>query len=260
MIQLYDNPLSPYARKVRLALYEKGIPFELHEIMTESQRNELLAVNPRAEVPALVDDAITVYDSSLICAYLEDRYPEVPLLPTDPAQRVRCRQLERLSDGPIDAVGILVFISKMVRPELEQQFPELAAKVTAAVGEVYDLLDRELSGRAFLAGDSFSIAEAAILPHVGVLAFVGYPIDASRPNLAAWLERMNERESVQRDSADAVAGWEKSQTIADPLFDNHHLHWRDHRIESLIRVGLGHWLMDELDQDRGFLPPSIGDL
>lgn len=257
MIQLYDNPLSPYARKVRLALYEKGLEFEKHEIHTKSQRDELLRVNPRGEVPALVDGGATIYDSAVICAYLEERYPQVPLLPADPVERARCRRLEKISDGAVDVAGILVFVSKMVRPELEQQFPELPPKVTAAVEGVYDFLERELVGRQFFAGDSFSIVEAALLPHVTVFAFVGYPIGPSRPNLAAWFERMNQRESVQRDLADALAAWEKSQTIADPMFDNQHLHWRDQRIEGLLQIGLGRWLLDEIDQGRAFLPPPL---
>ncbi len=260
MIQLYDNPLSPYARKVRLALYEKGLEFEKHEIHTKSQRDELLKVNPRAEVPAIVDGDATIYDSSLICAYLEDRYPVVPLLPANPVERARCRRLEKLSDGAIDAAGILVFVTKMARPELEQQFPELPGRVSDAVAGVYRILERELQGREFLAGDSFSIAEAAIVPHVTVLAFVGYAIDESHPHLAAWLERMNQRPSVQRDMADAVAAYETSQSVEDPMFDNNHLHWRDHRIESLFQVGLGAWLLEEIATGKAFLPPPLSEL
>ncbi len=260
MIQLYDNPLSPYARKVRLVLLEKGLGFEKHELHTKSQREELLAVNPRGEVPAIVDDGVVIYDSALICAYLEERYREVPLLPSDPGERWRCRWLERMSDTTIDAAGILVFVTKIARSELEQHFPDVPAKVAEAVEGVYGFLDRELAGRDFLAGNSFSIADAAIIPHVSVLAFVGYAIDESRPNLAAWLERMNQRDPVKHDMDDAMAAYEKSQTIDDPLFDNHHLHWRDHRIESLIQVGLGAWLLDELEKGTGFLPPPISAL
>jgi hypothetical protein len=56
-----------------------------------------------------------------------------------------------------------------------------------------------------------------------------------------------------------MAAWEKSQNIADPLFDSHHLHWRDQRIEALVRVGLGGWLLDELQKGQAFLPPPLGE-
>jgi glutathione S-transferase/RNA polymerase-associated protein len=260
MIQLYDNPLSPYARKVRLALYEKGLDFEKYEIQSKSQLDELLEINPRGEVPAIVDDGAVIYDSAVICAYLEDRYPDTPLLPADPVERARCRRLEKLSDGPIDAAGILVFVAQMVRRELEQQYPELTGRITAAVEDVYGALDRELEGREYLAGEAFSIAEAAVFPHVTSFAFVGYAIDESRPNLADWFARISERPSTQRDVADSVAAWEASQTIEDPLFDSHHLHWRDQRIEALVRVGLGGWLLDELEKGQAFLPPPLSEL
>ncbi len=78
--------------------------------------------------------------------------------------------------------------------------------------------------------------------------------------LAAWAERINRRKSVQRDVADVTAAWQKSQEVEDPLFDSQHLHWRDHRIESLLQVDLGAWLLEELDAGRAFLPPPVGEL
>ena len=66
-MMLFDNPLSPYSFKVRACLYEKGLEFEKREISTHSQRDELLALNPRGEVPALRDGDTVVVDSRVIC-------------------------------------------------------------------------------------------------------------------------------------------------------------------------------------------------
>ena len=77
-MDLYDNPFSPYAFKVRAALYEKGIAHEKREIRTHADREVLLRVNPRGEVPALVDDGAAICDSKVICAYLEERHPARP--------------------------------------------------------------------------------------------------------------------------------------------------------------------------------------
>jgi glutathione S-transferase len=104
-MKLYDNPTSPYAFKVRAVLYEKGIDVEHHEILRESQRGELLAVSPRGEVPALVDGDAIVYDSTLICEYLEERHPSPPLLPADSAGRARVRALERWADMQLDGAS-----------------------------------------------------------------------------------------------------------------------------------------------------------
>ncbi len=77
---LYDDVFSPYARKVRLALYEKGLPFErVRALHGDCNRTDFLDVNPRGEVPALVDDGFVVFDSTVICEYLDERYPELPL-------------------------------------------------------------------------------------------------------------------------------------------------------------------------------------
>jgi glutathione S-transferase len=80
MLTLYDDVFSPYARKVRIALYEKGVPFErVRALHGDCNRTDFLHVNPRAEVPALVDGEFSLYDSTIICEYLEDRHPEPPI-------------------------------------------------------------------------------------------------------------------------------------------------------------------------------------
>jgi hypothetical protein len=84
---------------------------------------------------------------------------------------------------------------------------------------------------------------------------MGSPVPEACSRLAAWFRRMTERPSVARATADAMTGFEQSSDISDPFFTNEKLHWRSDRIESLIRFGLGPWLLDELENERGFLPP-----
>src|SRR5438093_2237928 len=101
-MRLYDNAFSPYAFKVRACLYEKGIPFEHQELRHSRDHEELRRVNPRGEVPALSDAEALLYDSKVICEYLEERFPAPPLLPADPARRARARQLELIADTQLD--------------------------------------------------------------------------------------------------------------------------------------------------------------
>src|SRR6266436_4132116 len=104
MLTLYDDVFSPYARKVRIALYEKGVPFErVRALHGDCNRTDFLHVNPRAEVPALIDDSFALYDSTIICEYIEERYPEQPLYPLDPRARAKCRLVEDLADTQLDA-------------------------------------------------------------------------------------------------------------------------------------------------------------
>jgi glutathione S-transferase len=86
-MELYGHPFSPYAFKVRAALYEKGIAHEKREIRTHADREGLLRVNPRGEVPALADEGAVLCDSKGICAYLEERNPTPALYPSDLALR-----------------------------------------------------------------------------------------------------------------------------------------------------------------------------
>jgi glutathione S-transferase len=98
-MRLYAFPLSPFSAKVRIALAEKGLDCEVVDLPTTrtgvvSKPAELLATNPRGQVPVLVDGELGIYDSTVILEYLEDRFPAPPLYPRDVAMRARCRQLE----------------------------------------------------------------------------------------------------------------------------------------------------------------------
>jgi RNA polymerase-associated protein len=104
MRRLYDNPFSPFARKVRMALHYKGLEFASVDALALTHHDALCAVNPRGEVPVLVDGEVTVINSADIVAYLDHRYPDPPLLPVDPAVRVAARAWERLADGVLDAI------------------------------------------------------------------------------------------------------------------------------------------------------------
>src|SRR5262245_59841844 len=103
-IRLYGSWFSPFARKVALALELKGLTYEAIDALEKSRRHELLAVNPRGEVPVLVEDGLVVANSSDILQYLEHRHPEPALYPTAIEDRVAVRALERLVDARVDAI------------------------------------------------------------------------------------------------------------------------------------------------------------
>ena len=143
-VVLYDNAFSPYAFKVRATLYEKDIPHEKREMRTAADREVLLRVNPRGEVPALAHGDTLVHDSSVICEYLETEFPEPPLLPNDAPGRARCRLLERLADGPLDGCVITLAMVKLFRPKLDAEHPEVAEAATDHLERFHEYLDRAL--------------------------------------------------------------------------------------------------------------------
>ena len=98
MLALYDNPFSPFARKVRMVLRFKGLEFSSIDVLAISEHDRLVSVSPRAEVAVLADGAVTVTDSSDIVAYLEDRFPTPAVFPAAAELRVKARRWQRIAD------------------------------------------------------------------------------------------------------------------------------------------------------------------
>lgn len=253
-MELHDNPFSPFSFKVRACLYEKDAKFEYREATSEAHRERLLALNPRGEVPALVVGDQVICDSKVICAYLEDRFPQPALLPADPAARARVRFLELKSDTDVDAAVIVLATLRIFRPEVGERFPEAVAAATDLLHRHLAYLDDAL-GDADWFGGEFSLADVALAPHLRSASFLGVAPGAGTPALAAWLERVSQRESIARALREMAAGFAKGQSDPDSLFDTQRLHWRNDRIEAAIRCGLGPWLVEEFEADRAFLSP-----
>lgn len=252
-MKLIDNPFSPYAMKIRMMLYEKGIDFEKQEIHSEDQRDELLRANPRGEVPALVDGEAVISDSKVIAEYIEEKFPDPPLLPRDLAARARCRQLELVADTELDAAVVVFSLFKFFRTELAEQMPAQLDRATRSIRSHFAALERDLAGKEYFLGE-FSRADLAFAPHLGATSFMGLVPDSDTPSLAAWLERMNARESVKRVTQEAIGSLGVKHER--PMFNPNRLHWRSDRVEQLVRVGMGQWLLDELAAGRAFLPPE----
>jgi glutathione S-transferase len=237
-------------------LYEKQIEFEKREIRTHSDRDELLAVNPRGEVPALRDGDTVVYDSRVICEYLEDRFSERPVVPADPAGRAACRAIEAISDTQIDGCAYILTLGKIFRPDVAATQGECIDSAAALYASYCHQLDDLLGDREFFAGE-FSRADIALAPHLSACIFIGFPIPDGCSNLAAWVERVSARPSIVRATAESLAEFERTQNEPDPdpIFDPNRLHWRNDRIEAAIRCGLGSWLIEEFAAGRAFMSP-----
>ena len=109
MTTLYEHPLSPYAQKVKIALRGKGVKFDLKMPNLLGGDDEFARVSPRREVPTLVDGDDTIFDSTIILEYIEDRWPKPPLLPAEPAARARVRMIEEMCDTYYEAINWAAF-------------------------------------------------------------------------------------------------------------------------------------------------------
>jgi glutathione S-transferase len=203
-MKLYSGPLSLFTAKVRIALDEKGLEYELVSVPFSRasgyspKHPDVLAMNPKGQVPVLVDGDISMYDSTLIFEYLEERYPEPPLFPRDIAQRVRCRQLEAASDEILFPSIWELIAETFYKSDPAERDGARIEKAKTSIAAHYDGLDRELSGREYLCGQ-FTVADIAYFMTIMFASTLGAPPAAVHANIAAWMGRVAARRAVGRE-------------------------------------------------------------
>ena len=202
-MKLYSGPLSLFSRKVEIALHEKGLPFD-RLIVAFSQESgyspkhpDVLAVNPKGQVPVLVDGELSLYDSTIILEYLDERVPKAPLFPTGAAERARCRMLEDLGDTLLAPnLGVLVR-EVLLKPDASTRDSAAVAQTKAELARQYQRLERELGKRDYLCGE-FSVADISCFSPINIASLMEGAPSAELGNLAKWLSRMSKRPSVAR--------------------------------------------------------------
>jgi glutathione S-transferase len=239
MIRVFEHPLSPYAQKVKIALIEKGIPFEvvMPDILAGGDA-VFRAANPRLEVPVLDDDGTTIFDSTIILEYIEDKWPQPPMLPATPFERARARTLEEVCDTQYEAVNWGLFEIRVFGRAKGAAADALVARAGEQIAGLNAYLDRALGGAEYFNGACFGWADLSVVPHVNAAAGVNGFAPPAGSGLARWLDRVRARESVQRVSAEALAsmgGFEMlPQLVASGAFVRE---YRDHRLEWMLRSG-----------------------
>lgn len=214
---IYSGPLSMFGAKVEIAAREKGVPFELVMVpfiegdFYEPKHPEVLRVNPvKQQVPVLVDDEVSLFDSTQIFEYLEDRYPSPPLWPEGIAERARARQLEQKSDE--------VFFPNVIKlfglQEAMQSAPAIAA--CAGCARFYEEMEVLLATREYLAGP-YSFADIAFYMACVFADRKGAGMTGATPRLLAWRTRVGDRPAV-RASVDPMMRFLASQGRGVPAF------------------------------------------
>ena len=203
-MKLYSGPLSLFTAKVRIALEEKGLAYEKVSVpwslatRYEPHHPDVVALNPKAQVPVLVDGDLVVYDSTQIFEYLEDRYPAPPLYPRDVAGRARCRRLEAAADEQIFPFVWDLVENAFYPPGPGGRDEARLARARGGLAREYERLDKELTGRAALC-DAFSVADIATFIFVNTAAALGVPPPDSHAALLAWRKRTLARPAVRRE-------------------------------------------------------------
>lgn len=250
-ITLYDCAFSPFARKVRMVLEYKELPFTVVDGLHAANRKALAAVNPRREVPVLVDGGTVVVNSSHIVAYLEDAYPGIRVLPPDAAGRARVRHWERIADTVIDPIMVDISLWSWARRD-DAPPAGLLNAARRDLDAVYRDLEAALQRRGPFICGVFSIADIALFPHLYAARRLDVGIQAQRfPRLTDWLKRMRELKLVQ-DDLDRVRAW---LACADQAhYEKDRIFWRGDRIEWLLAAGFHEWFFHEIECGRVLWP------
>jgi glutathione S-transferase len=211
-LKIYSGPLSMFGAKVEIAAREKGIEFDLVMVPFDFERGytpkhpDVLRINPKHQVPVVVDGDVQVFDSTQIFEYLEDRWPEPPLWPRSVAARAEARQLELYSDE-IFFPPVIRLMGLRGNPD-PVDAPEWKT-ARAAIEAHYLWIDQRLQGREYLA-DQFSYADIAFYMAQFFAARHTVPMTGEHSNLLAWRERMIGRPAV-RTVVTAMVGYLRSQ-------------------------------------------------
>ncbi|HWL83751.1 MAG TPA: glutathione S-transferase family protein [Roseomonas sp.] len=207
---LYHLPLSPYARKVRLVLSEKRIPFELRIERVWERREEFLELNAACTVPVLVEEnGLVLADSYAICEYLDEAYPDVPLLGRTLGERAEVRRLVAWFDGKFarEVTDNLLYEKQMKRL-MGRGNPDAGALRAgyANLKPHLDYLGWLAETRIWLAGNTLSLADLAAAAHLSALDYIG-DIDWALNDAAKdWYARVKSRPAFRPLLADRVSG------------------------------------------------------
>ena len=195
-MKLIGSLTSPYVRKVRIVAAEKRIEYEWSLENPWSDETSVAQFNPLGKVPVLMlDDGSTLFDSRVICEFLDNVSPIAKLLPKGNRERIQIKRWEALADGVLDA-GVAARLENN-RPEHERSL----GWTTRQLGKVehgLDAMEFELGTQAWCSGNAFSLADICVITCLGWLDFRFPQNDwrSSRPNLARHAQKLAERPSV----------------------------------------------------------------
>jgi glutathione S-transferase len=193
VIRIIGSYVSPYVRKVLACLNLKGLAYEIDPITSFYANDDFTRLSPLRRIPVLIDGDVTLCDSSVICAYVDEAYPGRALLPADPADRARARWLEEYADTRLGDLFIWGLFYQKVVHELIWGEPGDQARIAKTLEEdlprELDYLETELPAAGFLFGD-IGIADVSIATFFRNGAYAGFAAEPKRwPKTAGFVGR-----------------------------------------------------------------------
>ena len=206
-MKIYGFPLSPFVRKVVVAVKEKGLEAEVVPSNPSQPDEEFAAISPFHKIPAFRDGDFTLADSTAIVTYLDAKYPEPALLPASPEARAKAIWFEEVADTVFIPAGAPIVLNRFLRPRIFGTEGDEAAAIDAeeAVKRPLAYLDGAVSD-GWLAGE-FTVGDIAVASVIRTLGYAGWQLDAAAyPRLAAWYGRVQARE-----------GWKQAAEVENAM-------------------------------------------
>jgi glutathione S-transferase len=201
-MKLYGVKGSPFVRKALVALEEKGLPYQLETMVSVNPKPpELLALHPLGKIPVLRDGEVVVPDSSVICAYLEKKFPSPALYPDDPAELAKALFLEEYADTRMFEVLGPILFERVVKRFVMKQEPDearVAKGLERELPPVLDYVESQLPADRETVLARFGIADVALGAQLGTLTLSDIELDAKRwPRTARYYGALNARPSFK---------------------------------------------------------------
>jgi len=201
MFTIYGVPLSIHVRKVIVTALEKRLDHQVEPVFPFDPPPGWRDLSPTGKIPAMKHGDLTLADSSVIVAYLEKRFPELPLSPSDPAQYARALWFEEYVDSQIAPDVIGLFQQKILAPLVHKRQPDPAVIERLLNDDLppkLDYLERSLDGDYFVGG-RVSVADITLASDLTIFHYIGCTLDAARyPNLLGHFKRMLKRDSFRK--------------------------------------------------------------
>lgn len=194
MIKLYHFERSGNAREVRLVLHEKNLQFEevIIDVMKgDTKKPDFLALNPFGKVPVLVDGDVVTYEAMLINQYLDEKYPQNPIMPQSPEARALVRQWSFWGSTKMSDHMAPVLLEMLLKPE-EKWNNDMIAKNKNEILKACEVLNERLNGREYIC-DQYSLADICLTPHLSALGRIKFNPPTELTHFHEWLKRLKQR-------------------------------------------------------------------
>ena len=190
MLTLYHEPISFNSRRVWITLLEKSLEFELVELKLDGDQfqPDFIALNPFHHIPVLVDDGFRVIESLAILDYLEAKYPNSAMLPTEAQQLAIARMVQMVITNEFNPAISPLFMQLLGIEDDESEIKEARARLATGLS----FLEKLLGNSAYYGGDRLSLADIFAGTVISSLHYFNVSLD-NYPLLSAWCDRLEQR-------------------------------------------------------------------